>query len=59
MIVLEGQDPLGDDAHRFYDEMVAKLRQDTTHVQSIQDFWSDPLTAPAPRARTAKPPTSR
>ncbi len=44
MIVLEGDQPLGDDAHRFYDEMIAKLRADTVHVQHIQDFWGDPLT---------------
>ncbi|WP_167107348.1 RND family transporter [Mycobacterium sp. DL592] len=44
MIVLEGDQPLGDDAHKFYDELVAKLRADTTHVQHIQDFWGDPLT---------------
>jgi RND superfamily putative drug exporter len=44
MIVLEGEAPLGEDAHRFYDEMIAKLRADTTHVQHIQDFWGDPLT---------------
>ena len=45
MIVLEGQEPLGDDARAFYNEMVAQLRADTRHVQSVQDFWSDPLTA--------------
>ena len=44
MIVLEGDQPLGDDAHLFYDDMVAKLRADTKHVQHIQDFWGDPLT---------------
>ncbi|MGB3486020.1 MAG: MMPL family transporter [Mycobacterium sp.] len=54
MIVLEGQDPLGTDAHRFYDEMVVKLRQDTAHVQSVQDFWSDPLTAPGSQSPDGK-----
>ena len=44
MIVLEGDQPLGEDAHRFYDDMVEKLRADTKHVQHIQDFWGDPLT---------------
>lgn len=44
MIVLEGDSPLGDDARRFYSEMLAKLRADTTHVKSVQDFWGDPLT---------------
>ena len=45
MIVFEGDKPLGDEAHAWYDQMVAKLRDDPTHVQSVQDFWSDPLTA--------------
>jgi RND superfamily putative drug exporter len=45
MIVLEGDQPLGADAHAFYDEMVRNLRADTTHVQHVQDFWGDTLTA--------------
>ena len=45
MIVLEGQAPLGDEAHRFYDDLIHKLSQDTKHVEHIQDFWGDPLTA--------------
>ena len=40
MIVLEGDKPLGADSHRFYDDMIAKLRADTKHVQHIQDFWA-------------------
>ncbi|CAM4434313.1 Membrane transport protein mmpL8 [Mycobacterium basiliense] len=45
IIVLEGDQPLGDAAHRYYDRMVRELRADTKHVQHIQDFWGDPLTA--------------
>jgi len=45
MVVLEGEDKLGDEAHKFYDEIVAKLNADDAHVQNVQDFWSDPLTA--------------
>ncbi|MCH9761305.1 MAG: MMPL family transporter [Actinomycetia bacterium] len=45
MIVLEGQEPLGDAAHAFYDQMIDKLEADDKHVQSLQDFWGDPLTA--------------
>jgi RND superfamily putative drug exporter len=45
MIVLEGDQPLGDEAHRYYDELIQKLNADTIHVQHVQDFWSDPLTA--------------
>ena len=45
MIVLEGEQPLGDDAHRYYDEIIRELDADTKHVEHVQDFWSDPLTA--------------
>ncbi|MEU0496143.1 MMPL family transporter [Mycobacterium sp. NPDC006124] len=45
MIILEGDEPLGADAHRYYDELVKKLEADTAHVEHIQDFWGDPLTA--------------
>ncbi|QLL06841.1 RND family transporter [Mycobacterium vicinigordonae] len=44
MIVLEGEDKLGDSAHVFYNKLVAKLKA-SKHVQFLQDFWSDPLTA--------------
>jgi putative drug exporter of the RND superfamily len=45
MIIVEGQQPLGPDAHQFYDEIIRKLRQDPEHIQHIQDFWGDTLTA--------------
>jgi RND superfamily putative drug exporter len=45
MIVLEGDQPLGDAAHKYYDGLVKKLQADTKHVQHVQDFWGDPLTA--------------
>jgi RND superfamily putative drug exporter len=54
MIVLEGQEPLGADAHRFYDDMVAKLRADKKHVQHIQDFWGDPLTSAGAQSEDGK-----
>jgi RND superfamily putative drug exporter len=54
MIVLEGQAPLGAEAHRFYDDMVAKLRADTKHVQHIQDFWGDPLTSAGAQSEDGK-----
>ena len=31
----------------FYDTLVQKLSHDTRHVEHIQDFWGDPLTAGA------------
>ncbi|WP_071287179.1 RND family transporter [Mycolicibacterium llatzerense] len=54
MIVLEGDNPLGADAHAFYDKMVADLRADTTHVQHVQDFWGDTLTAKGAQSRDGK-----
>ncbi|OBB96642.1 hypothetical protein A5782_03725 [Mycobacterium sp. 852002-40037_SCH5390672] len=44
MIVLEGQNSLGADAHAYYDQVVKKLDADTKHVEHVQDMWSDPLT---------------
>jgi RND superfamily putative drug exporter len=54
MVVLEGQEPLGDEAHAFYDEMVKKLEADEAHVQSVQDFWGDPLTATGAQSNDGK-----
>ncbi|MGV0578187.1 RND family transporter [Mycolicibacterium elephantis] len=45
MIVLEGQEPLGEEAHLYYDELIRELRADTRHVQHVQDYWGDSLTA--------------
>jgi RND superfamily putative drug exporter len=45
MIVLEGDQPLGDAAHKYYDGLIGKLEADKKHVEHIQDFWGDPLTA--------------
>lgn len=45
MVVLEGDQPLGAEAHRYYDELVKRFNEDTKHVQHVQDFWGDPLTA--------------
>ncbi|OBK45832.1 RND family transporter [Mycobacterium sp. 1081908.1] len=54
MIVLEGDKPLGEDAHHFYDQMVRELRADTKHVQHVQDFWGDSLTASAAQSADGK-----
>ncbi len=54
MIVLEGDRPLGEDAHRFYDDMIHKLRADTKHVEHIQDFWGDPLTRAGAQSEDGK-----
>lgn len=45
MLVLEGQQQLGDQAHAYYDKLVRELRSDTKHVEHVQDLWGDRLTA--------------
>jgi RND superfamily putative drug exporter len=54
MIVVEGQQPLGDDAHKYYNSIIAQLQQDPNHIQHIQDFWGDPLTAAGAQSPDAK-----
>ncbi len=54
MIVLEGDKPLGADAHHYYDGLVQKLAHDTKHVEHIQDFWGDPLTAAGSQSADGK-----
>ena len=54
MIVLEGEEPLGEAAHAFYDQMLATLKSDTKHVESVQDFWGDPLTASGAQSSDGK-----
>ena len=54
MIVLEGERPLGDDAHRYYDNLISQLNADTTHVQHIQDYWGDPLSVSAAQSADGK-----
>ncbi|PRC44461.1 MMPL family RND transporter, partial [Mycobacterium sp. ITM-2017-0098] len=49
LIVLESdsEEPLGDEAHAYYDQLLEKLRADPDHVRNIQDTWGDPLTEAA------------
>ena len=54
MIVLEGDQPLGDAAHKFYDGLIDKLEADKKHVEHIQDFWGDPLTASGAQSADGK-----
>jgi RND superfamily putative drug exporter len=54
MIVLEGQNPLGNDAHAYYDQIVKKLDADTKHVEHVQDLWSDPLTGAGAQSNDGK-----
>jgi RND superfamily putative drug exporter len=54
MVVLEGSQPLGDDAHHYYDALIKKLEADTKHVEHVQDFWGDPLTAAGSQSTDGK-----
>jgi len=54
MVVLESDQPLGADAHHFYDGLIAKLQADKKHVEHIQDFWGDPLTAAGSQSADGK-----
>ena len=54
MVVIEGQDKLGGSAHDFYNRIVGKLKADTAHVEHVQDFWSDPLTAAGSQSADGK-----
>ncbi|BBY01729.1 MMPL/RND family transporter [Mycobacterium seoulense] len=54
MIVLEGQQPLGQDAHQYYDKLIRDLRKDPQHIQHIQDFWGDRLTAAGAQSADSK-----
>lgn len=45
MMVLEGDQPLDDAVHKYYAALLRKLNADKKHVEHVQDFWGDPLTA--------------
>jgi RND superfamily putative drug exporter len=54
MIILEGEQPLGDSAHKYYDGLIKKLEADPKHVEHVQDFWGDPLTASGAQSADGK-----
>ncbi|QZA06223.1 MULTISPECIES: MMPL/RND family transporter [Mycolicibacter] len=45
MLVLEGDEKLGPEAHHYYDGLITQLDKDHTHIQHIQNLWGDPITA--------------
>ncbi|WP_109510816.1 RND family transporter [Mycolicibacter kumamotonensis] len=45
MLVLEADRPLGEADHRYYDDLVRTLQDDTAHVQYVMDTWGKPITA--------------
>ncbi|EFV14148.1 RND family transporter [Segniliparus rugosus] len=46
-VLLEGNAPLGEDAHRYYTALMQKLNTDKKHVISSVDVWSDPMLSSA------------
>ena len=54
MVIIEGEQPLGPDAHDYYNEIIRKLYQDQKHIQHIQDFWGDTLTAAGAQSADGK-----
>lgn len=45
MVVFEANRPLGDQDHRYYDDLMRRLQRDTQHVQYVMDLWGKPFTA--------------
>jgi len=54
MVVLEGREKLGDDAHRYYDALISKLSDDKTHVEHVENFWGESLTAAGSQSTDGK-----
>jgi putative drug exporter of the RND superfamily len=54
MVVLEGEQPLGDAAHQYYNRLIRQFEDDPNHVQHIQNFWGDQLTAGAAQSADGK-----
>ncbi|MEZ0363221.1 RND family transporter [Mycobacterium sp. pUA109] len=45
MVLLESDQPLGDAARDYYHRLVSQLKDDKAHVEYVQDFWGDRITA--------------
>ena len=45
MVVLVGDKPLGEQAHRYYDTLIGKFEADKAHIQHVHNFWGDMITA--------------
>ncbi|HEY2500158.1 MAG TPA: RND family transporter [Mycobacterium sp.] len=54
MIVFESDQPLGDEAHGYYADLIKKLEADPAHITHVQDFWGDPLTAAGAQSSDGK-----
>jgi RND superfamily putative drug exporter len=54
MVILEGDKPLGDEAHHYYDRLIKAFEADHEHIEHVADFWSDPLTAAGAQSSDGK-----
>ncbi len=54
MVIIEGEQPLGDEAHRYYDQLIKAFEAEPEHIQHVADFWSDPLTAAGAQSSDGK-----
>ena len=54
IVVLEGQQPLAQDARDYYKGLIRQFRDDPKHVLHIQDFWGDDLTKGAAQSTDGK-----
>ncbi|WP_440590124.1 MMPL/RND family transporter [Mycolicibacterium hodleri] len=45
MVVLEADHPLNDADHRYYDDLMLRLKNDPQHVQYVMDLWGKPFSA--------------
>ncbi|MDO3012724.1 MMPL family transporter [Mycobacteroides abscessus subsp. abscessus] len=54
MIVLEGDQRLGPDARTYYDSLMQALEADTAHVEHVQNFWGDLITAAGSQSTDGK-----
>lgn len=54
MIILEGDQPLGDQARAYYAGLVRTLDADTRHVEHVQDFWGDRITSAGSQSEDGK-----
>ena len=54
MVVLEGDQPLGAEAHHYYDGLIDKFEADPAHIQHVADFWGDTLTAAGAQSADGK-----
>ncbi|WP_165678681.1 MMPL family transporter, partial [Mycobacteroides abscessus] len=53
-LLLEGESPLGAEAHQYYSSILDRINQDKKHVNSSMDLWSDPQFAPANESADGK-----